>query len=165
MLQAALKLAVSGTPVFPVLANKQPATPHGFKDATTDIVALHALWRPGCLVGVPTGDISGFDALDLDTKHDAAKKWWRDNRHRLPPTRVHRTRAGGLHLLFKHDGLIHGTAGKIAPGVDTRGNGGYIVWWPASGLPVLSEAPLPSWPDWLLAKFRPKPRPSTPTTN
>jgi hypothetical protein len=159
MLSAALQLAAAGTPVFPVLANKIPATPHGFKDATTDSVALQSLWRPGCLVGVPTGDISGFDALDLDCKHNKAKEWWRDNRRRLPTTRTHRTRSGGLHLLFKHDSLIHGTASKIAHGVDTRGAGGYLVWWPAAGFPVLSDAPLASWPDWLLAEFKPKPRP------
>jgi hypothetical protein len=54
---------------------------------------------------------------------------------------------------------MRGTAGKIALGVDTRGNGGYLVWWPAAGFPVLSDAPLAPWPDWLLADFRPKPRP------
>jgi hypothetical protein len=164
MLNAALKLATAGTPVFPVLANKTPATPHGFKDATTNSAALQALWRPGCLVGVPTGTISGFDALDLDAKHNEAKKWWRDNRHRLPTTRVHRTRSSGLHLLFQHNDLVRCGAGKIAPGVDTRGDGGYVVWWPASGLPVLSDAPIAQWPDWLLAEFKPKPRPSAPST-
>jgi Bifunctional DNA primase/polymerase, N-terminal len=166
-IEAALELATSGTPVFPCLADKRPATPHGFKDACADGTALRELWRrcPGVLVGVPTGEVTGFDALDLDTKHNEAKEWWQHNRHRLPTTRVHRTRSGGLHLLFKHDGSVHGTAGKVALGVDTRGNGGYLVWWPASGFPVLSDAPLAPWPDWLLAELRPKPRTAVSNTN
>ena len=167
VLDVALKLAAAGMPVFPVLANKHPATPHSFKDASTDSVALHELWRryPGPLVGVPTGGITGFDVLDFDTtKHPEAGNWWRANRHRLPPTRVHQTRSGGFHLLFRHDALVRGVAGKICLGVDTRAAGNFIVWWPAHGYRVV-DAPLASWPDWLLAEFQPKPRPSVPASS
>jgi len=152
--------------VFPVLANKHPATPHSFKDASADSAALRELWRryPGPLVGVPTGDITGFDVLDFDTtKHPEAGVWWRANRHRLPPTRAHQTRSGGFHLLFRHDGLVRGVAGKICLGVDTRATGNFIVWWPAHGHRVI-DAPLASWPDWLLAEFQPRPRPSVPAS-
>ena len=38
---------------------------------------------------------------------------------------------------------------KIAPGVDTRGEGGYIVWWPAHGCRV-AEGAIGAWPAWLL---------------
>jgi hypothetical protein len=162
VLDVALNLAAAGMAVFPCLADKRPATPHGFKDASADCDALRELWRkcPGALVGVPTGAVTGVDILDLDAKHNQAKEWYSTNRRHLPLTRIHRTRSGGLHLLFKHDALVHSTAGKIALGVDTRGSGGYAIWWPACGLPVLADAPLASWPDWLLDTFRPKPRPS-----
>jgi hypothetical protein len=30
-----------------------------------------------------------------------------------------------------------------------RACGGYIIWWPAAGLPVLCNAPLARWPGWL----------------
>lgn len=83
----------------------------------------------------------------------------------MPSTRIHQTRSGGRHFLFKSDPLIHGTASKIARGVDTRGTGNYLIWWPAHGLPILSDAPLAPWPDWLLDEFRPKPRPAASTTN
>jgi hypothetical protein len=37
----------------------------------------------------------------------------------------------------------------VAPGVDVRADGGYVIWWPAAKLPVLADLPLQAWPDWL----------------
>jgi hypothetical protein len=166
MLIKALDLAAQNIAVFPCAASKRPATPHGFEDASTEPDEVADLWRghPGDLIGVPTGKGSGFDALDLDIKHQEARDWWRENRHRLPRTRIHRTRSGGLHLLFAHNDVVRCSASKIARGVDTRADGGYIIHWPSHGLPVLSDAPPAPWPDWLLQEFRPKPRPSTPSS-
>jgi Bifunctional DNA primase/polymerase, N-terminal len=165
-LQAAIELAAVGLPTFPCLENKHPATPHGFKDAAADPDKLRALWAqyPGELIAVPTGTVSGLDALDLDTKHEEARTWWRVNCRRFPSTRMHHTRAGGMHLIFRHDGGMRCSAGKIVLGVDTRASGGYIIWWPAAGLPVLSDAPPAPWPAWFLAEFRPKPPPSASPT-
>jgi hypothetical protein len=163
VLDSALKLAAAGMPVFPCRADKTPTTRHGFKNAVTDSTAVRELWRqrPGPLIGVPTDAVSGINLLDLDfPRHSEARTWFDDNRHRLPATRTHGTLSGGLHLLFRHDPLVRGRAGKIAPGVDTRGAGGYFIWWPAAGAPVVSDAPLAPWPDWLIETFRPPPRPS-----
>jgi len=151
-LTAALALGSEGRPCFPCRIDKSPATPHGFKDATADAKGLRDLWRshPGPLVGVATGEISGIDALDLDKGHPEATVWWGQQRNRLPKTRTHRTRSGGLHLVFRHNHGIRCTAGQIAPGIDTRGDGGYLIWWPAVGFPVLCDlSPVP-WPAWLL---------------
>jgi hypothetical protein len=163
ILSAALDLATGGYPVFPCSdRSKKPTTPNGFKDASADPQEVRRLWRdhPGALIGVATGKAISLNVLDLDFgRHQEACDWWRENRQRVPRTRTHRTRSGGLHLLFQHDDRVHCTAGKIRLGVDTRGNGGYIIWWPAADLPVLSDAPPAPWPDWLLAEFRPKPIP------
>jgi hypothetical protein len=161
---AALQLAEEGFPCFPCGSSKRPASPHGFKDASADPATLRVLWRkhPGELVGVATGWISGIDVLDLDVKHPEAKRWWENNQHRFPLTRIHQTRSGGVHLLFQRHDLIRCTAGKIALGVDTRGEGGYLIWWPATGLPILSKAAPATWPDWFLSEFRPKSRPAAP---
>jgi hypothetical protein len=137
-LDAALALAAAGRKCFPCGVNKRPATPHGFHDAATDPAVVRQLWRqwPGPLVGVSTGEASGVDALDLDAKHPEAGGWWATHRARLPVTRTHRTRSRGLHLLFWHAAGLRCTAGVIAPGVDIRADGGYVIWWPASGLAV-----------------------------
>jgi hypothetical protein len=163
VLTAADKLAAGGTLAFFCLSDKRPACPGGFKTATSDPEKLRELWRqyPGPLIGVPTGTVCGFDVLDLDPRHPEAREWYSENRSRLPRTRAHRTRSGGLHLLFRHDDTVHCTAGKIALGVDTRGAGGYVIWWPSAGFPVLSDAALAPWPDWLLVEFRPKPKPTS----
>ena len=139
-------------PVFPCLESKAPACPHGFKDATRDPAAIRELWRlyPGPLVGVPTGAVSGFDVLDVDPKN-GGREWFEAHRSRLPATRVHRTRSGGVHVLFRHFIGLRSSAGKIAPGVDVRANGGYIIWWPFERLKAIGNLDiLAEWPLWLL---------------
>ena len=145
----ALALATKDVPIFPCLETKAPACPGGFKSATTDPDQVDELWRlyPGTLIGTPTG--VQYDVLDIDAKHEEARYWWAENRPWLPETRTHRTRSGGLHLLFRADPDHRCSAGKIARGIDVRACGGYIIWWPSAGLPVLCDAPLAKWPGWL----------------
>jgi hypothetical protein len=113
------------------------------------------------LVGVATGPASQICVLDIDKKHPEAGAWYAQHRGRLLPTRVHRTRSGGLHLIYGNEDGLRCSAGKIARGIDVRGDGGYIVWWPAVGLPVLSDVPIAPWPEWLaeLAQQPPPPPP------
>jgi hypothetical protein len=163
-LQAAQELAKSGIPCFPCLPSKAPACPSGFKAATANCTALTALWLqwPAPLIGVPTGAISGIDVLDIDSRH-GGDRWLADNATNLPLTRTHGTRSDGFHFLLKHREGIRNSAGKIASGVDVRGDGGYIIWWPASGLSVQNDSALADWPEWLVEKLLPPPRqPSTP---
>lgn len=156
----ALALINRGLPCFPCRADKKPTTPHGYKDAICDRGVVHELWRrhPGPLIGIPTGEISELDVLDIDQRH-GGKLWLAKNQSRLPPTRVHRTRSGGLHLFFRHQHGIRCSAGRIAAGVDVRATGGYVIWWPAAGLPVLSDMPMAAWPAWLRAQLISRPRP------
>jgi hypothetical protein len=155
-LDAALALSAVGIPSFPVRADKAPACASGFKAGTRDANELRELWHRchAPLVGVPTGSASVLDAVDIDPRH-GGDGWLERNRQRLPPTRTHTTRSGGLHLLFKHEPGIRNSAGKIASGVDVRGDGGFIVWWPAVGLPVAVDGPLAPWPAWLLRELLP----------
>ena len=160
-LVAALSLAASGFPVFPCLLNKSPALAngHGFHDASTDPDEVRAMFgRGGELAGVPTGGISGFDVLDVDYQHDG--KMWEDaNEHRLPETRIHRTQSGGRHYLFRHAPGVRNSAGRIAAGIDVRGDGGYIVAPPSDGYSIVSDAEIAEWPDWLLEQVLARPEP------
>ncbi len=117
--------------------------------------------RNAVLVGVPTGERSDFDALDLDYRHGAAT-WEQSNAHRLPETRTHQTPSGGRHLLFRHVSGICNSAGRIAPGIDVRGTGGYVIAPPSPGYRIVSDAPIAHWPDWLLTlALPPPPKPQT----
>lgn len=160
VLEAALELAADGLAVLPCCANKRPACLRGFKGAARDPDAVRRLWRddPGPLIGVATGAASDLAALDLDAKHPEARAWWAANRERLPATRAHRTRSGGLHLLFRHAPGLRCSAGRFALGVDVRADGGYLIWWAAAALPVLSDALRAPWPVWLLAALEAPPR-------
>lgn len=173
-LDIALDLAAAELPVFPCNALKRPAIPRlragqGFKDASTDPRRIREMWRIAAktvqLVGVPTGSASGFDVLDWDPRHDTGD-WWGTNVDWLPETRTHRTMSGGWHWLFRHRPGVRNSISKIAPGVDVRGEGGYVIMPPSRGYEVIHEAELCDWPDWLLdlvlkaAAPPPRPEPS-----
>jgi hypothetical protein len=144
-----------GWSVFPCRGeDKRPATPHGFKDAVSDPELIAELWcrYPAPLIGIATGAVSGIDVLDIDSaRHEQARAWWEAARKRISiPTRVYRTRSGGLHVYFKHAARVGNTASKLAKGVDTRGDGGYAIFWPALGYECLDRTAPAPWPTWLL---------------
>ena len=153
----ALKLAREGIAVFPCAEDKRPLTLRGFKDASCDPDVVHKWWTdwPEALIGVPTGE--RFIVLDIDcAKHVEAAQWY--GNANLPVTRTHFTRSGsGRHLLFRPDSRIGNSASKICKGVDVRGRGGYIIWWPACGFEVLHGEVLATLPDSLVELLVRKP--------
>ena len=160
-----------GWAVFPMKAvtldgalKKVPCRPRteggrGFHDASTDPDEITRLWRhwPGPLIGVRCGIASGVSVLDIDIKHDSACAWWRANYDRVPLTLTYRTRSGGLHLYFHHAAGVTCRRGQLPLGIDIKGEGGCVVYWRATGLECLDEAPPAPWPEWLLAEIRPPP--------
>jgi Bifunctional DNA primase/polymerase, N-terminal len=156
---AALRYGKAGLRVFPVHVDKRPLTPHGFKDATTYPDLIKEWWSkwPDALIGVPTGE--RFVVIDLDLQHVEAQQWYADNKPRLPLTRANCTRSGGRHLLFKPDNRIACSAGRLGPHIDTRGHGGYVVWWPAHGFEVLHGGVLAKAPEWIVQELAPPSEP------
>jgi Bifunctional DNA primase/polymerase, N-terminal len=152
----ALTLAQRGVPVFPCDEDKRPLVASGFKAASTDADVIRTRWQrwPDALIGVPAG--IRFVVIDLDLQHAEAQQWLDTNSHLLPPTRTHRTRSGGLHVLFRPHPEVACSAGKLHPHVDTRGAGGYIIWWPAEAREVLHGSVLAHVPGWIVHALRPK---------
>jgi hypothetical protein len=157
VLAAALKLAARGIRVFPCKQDKRPYTARGFRDASCGKILVTEWWGrwPDALIGTPTG--IWFDVLDLDLQHEPARQWVKQHRDRLPVTRTHVTRSGGYHLLFKPSGAVKCSAGLIAPHVDTRGTGGYIIWWPAHNFTVENSGTIAPLPQWVAAALNPAP--------
>jgi hypothetical protein len=157
-----------GLPCFPCGQDKRPVVATGFKAATRDAAAIAAMFAApaAALIGVPTGRASGFLVIDIDVRDGATGRAWLDtNRHRLPATRTHQTRSGGFHLLFalpSGDLEIRNSASRIAPGVDVRGEGGYIIAPPSAGYSVADDAPIVPMPDWLIAACIARPEPPQP---
>lgn len=159
----ALECAARGWAVFPCSLDKSPRTPNGFYAATTEparIRAMHVQFG-FVLIGIRTGEASDLSLLDVDKQHNGLE-WLEAYRHRLPATRVHRTRSGGEHWFFKHRPGLRCSTAKIAPGIDVKAEGGYALFWPAAGLEVLSDAPMADWPEWLAPPPRPALAPWTP---
>jgi hypothetical protein len=150
-LDNALAVAASGVPVFPCYQDKRPATPNGFKDATTDPTVLRAMFnRPGLLIGMPTGNASGVSVLDVDVHRggDLSLLVLERMYGRTPDTLRVRTRSGGVHLHFKASG-VKNSNDVLGPGLDVRGEGGYVLVPPSAGYQWINSAPLAKFPAFL----------------
>lgn len=165
LLSFALRYAELGYPVFPCApGGKAPITPRGFKDATTDAAQIEAWWTeyPDANIGIPA---EGLIVIDVD----GADNPWPgdpDNSQDLARAPQSLTPSGGRHHIFRQPAgkSWKNTTGAIAPKVDTRADGGYIVvppsvvdgkayrWAPTMEI----DAPpgeLPEPPDWLAAQL------------
>jgi hypothetical protein len=65
--------------------------------------------------------------------------------------------------MFRPHDEFRCSAGKIWKHVDTRGLGGYVIWWPAVGLEVLHAGTVAEVPSWIIAKLNPPPLPPSST--
>ena len=131
----ALHYASRGWSVFPIKPkDKKPLgqiVPHGCKDATKDETKIGDYWNPvpSANVGIATGTPSGFFVLDVDAKGlDNFKQLIQDIGN-FRGTLTAETPGGGFHYLYKMPEGKHiaNSQGLIAPGIDVRGTGGYIV--------------------------------------
>jgi hypothetical protein len=145
-LNAALTVAAS-YPVFPCGRNKRPYFSNkeleqlfdrkigrgqgGCKVASQDPEIVKALWQPNpqALVGVHTASLVCVD-WDTYKAEDAAAEWIDEHMPQLEAARIHGTKSGGQHFIFR---LPPGV--KLPPKIDgidsidiKAGLGSYIIW-------------------------------------
>ena len=168
--EAALAYARRGWAVLPLRPRgKEPLTEHGVRDATTDPAKIEEWWNrwPDANVGIATGAVSGLVVLDVDPRN-GGDEGLRDllGRHGgwgipadeggYPETYTVLTGGGGQHYYFAVEGPA--PSRKLAPGVDLKGDGGYVVAPPSlhpSGQSYMAEdstehLPPVSAPAWIL---------------
>jgi len=133
-------------PIFPLTdTGKEPRISkanggHGCKDASTDENQIGAWWTrwPNANIGIATGAESGLLVIDVDNKHgadgDETLREMEATLGKLPDSWEALTPNGGRHLYFRYpadSGIsIHAykaDRGDPWPGIDIRGQGGYVV--------------------------------------
>ena len=142
---------------------KHPRVARGSTEATRDERILHDWWGrwPDANVAIATGAGSNLVALDIDPRHggDESIDRLEDAHGKLPDTVEAITGGGGRHVLFSNPGTpVPCSAGKLGPGLDVRGEGGFIVAppsihvsgasyeWEGSSRPdARRPEPLPNW--------------------
>jgi hypothetical protein len=159
VLDAALRQARSGRPVFPCdPRSKRPRTPNGFKDATTDPAKVSAWFRDtDAMLGMPTGRTTGLVVVDIDGDAGLESLRALERQHgQFPKTTSVVTPRGGSHFYFRHPGAeVRCSASTVGPSIDIRGDGGYVVIPPsqtADGRAYVVDDNLPpaGLPEWLL---------------
>ena len=111
-------------------------------------------------VGIVTGDVSGVLVLDVYGAEGEGEL----KKRRHPITPMVRTASGGLHLYFRHPDADIRTGIRVAPGLDVKASGGYVVAPPSLGannrpyewIVSPEEVELADPPPWLLGLLRPK---------
>jgi hypothetical protein len=167
---AALSYARRGVAVFPCVSaeppdpdpkrRKRPLTKHGFKDATTDQAKIHEWWSrwPNANIGCEPGR-TGHHLLDIDPANGGNETWKRlVAEHGDIATHEVATPNDGRHLYLKLTGEPMACT-QLGPGIDTRGEGGYVLLPPSRILRsddtgfaeyrTVRELPYETMPEWV----------------
>lgn len=133
--EAAQHYARLNVPVFPcVPGEKRPLVAHGFKDATTDLAQVQAWWQrwPDANIGIPTGEASAIEVVDVDVKGAEPRgpaSWQRASQAGLLDGWAAQivTPSGGLHTYFPAAQREQRSWASGAAQLDFRGTAGYII--------------------------------------
>lgn len=161
---------------------KHPRTRNGLNEASADLRVVEQWWQrwPHAGIGMPMG-ANQLAAIDIDPDHGAnptvaiLEKYCDAHGVNMWCTRVNLTGSGGYHVIYRdRHGVVptkRQTFGPDAPGVDTRGRGGYIVAPPSMHVSgrryeiIDTGYPLADWPACLtplLEPVRPEQAPPAP---
>ncbi len=160
----ALWAAAKGIRVFRGHPNaKTPIDARWYEAATTDTATITKWWSGQ---GADNNVLwlmgeDGLGAIDLDCKRPEANgenalfDLEMEHAEFVPRSFMQRTPSGGLHILVKTEKPLANTAGKIAPGIDTKGHHGYVVGAGSTidgkQYELLADGPPAPCPAWVFA--------------
>ena len=136
--------------IFPITIHDGRKIPliKGWQEAATNEPEAIELWKNLFrdklkYWGIPCGPANDLFVLDADVKTGGLETI---KTLVLPSTTTQRTMSGGLHFLFRYprDGKHYGNRVGFMPGLDTRGAGGFIVYYGTDQTPIADA------PQWLL---------------
>jgi replicative DNA helicase len=137
--------------------------------ATCDTAMINGWFDnyPDANIGIACGSRSGIVVLDVDAGHGGYESLTRliEKYGAIPETSVSKTGSGGEHIFFKHPGIeIRNSAGKLGPGLDVRGDGGYVVAPPSihpngNSYEWAVDAELAEMPQWMIEALKESPKP------
>lgn len=119
--------------------SKEPATAHGFKDATTDAEAIGEWWiaHPDHNIGGSMGSPSGgICCIDIDVDDDLGKdgmehvRAWEREHGELPETAMAITGRGGCHMFYRFADPPRKFENEELS-IDFRGEGSYAMLAPS----------------------------------
>ncbi len=159
-LRCALLYLARGLSVIPLRPDKKPYFEWKDYQAHRATEAEIKKWfktYPDANVGIVTGKISGIVVVDVDAAHGGLEtlEWLV-----MPDTPTVQTGGGGYHFYYKHPGkeVSNFQMRDEVPGVDLRGDGGYVVappsthqtgkdyvWLEGKEIDFLALADLPKW--------------------
>jgi len=156
-----------GWAIFPC-NGKIPLTSHGYKDASADPIIIKGWLEkyPDANIGIATGKVSDIFVVDIDVKNGAlgyeSLKDLEREFDKLPATVEVITPSRGRHIYFKYPACGIGCKTAVRPGIDARGDGGYVIappskdyTWEVSSHPdEVAIAEAPKWLIKLLAEDR-----------
>lgn len=88
-------------------------------------------WRrwPDANIAICTGKVSGLVVVDVDPRHGGDESL---KELALPATVTALTGGGGEHLYYRHPGGTVHNGANLLPGIDLRGDGGYVIAPPST---------------------------------
>lgn len=164
--QTALEYQQKGFSVIPVDRKTKKPLLESWKEYQTRPATAEEIrtwWKhwPSANVAIVTGAVSGLIVVDIDGPEGEASL---QGGH-IPPTPM-ATTGKGRHIYFKHPDSHVPNAVRLLPGVDLRGDGGYVIVPPsihASGRRYewadclgLDDVPLAEPPAWLFDLLKPQ---------
>ena len=161
MLEYALRYRRKGFSVIPCKKDKTPYInwkPYQLQKPTED--EIRQWWEkwPNANIGLPCGQVSGIDVLDVDTEeaYQNLTEFFLNDSFQTPVVKT----PNGRHLYFKHRAGLS-NAVRVVAGTDLRTQGGYVIAPPSQnggGVPYYwlegltpKDCAFSEWPDDLFA--------------